>query len=79
LTGAPIFLTHGPLLLLSAVLVQAGIVLLSLGLVAELLTRIYTDGRERRIYTVAQDRPRTIRQAWGGPRPVSVRSAGVLQ
>src|SRR5580704_7784688 len=78
-TGAPIFLTHGPLLLLSAVLIQAGIVLLSLGLVAELLTRIYTDGRERRIYTVAQDRPRTIRQAWGGPRPVSVRSAGVLQ
>jgi glycosyltransferase involved in cell wall biosynthesis len=78
-TGAPIFLTHGPLLLLSAVLVQAGIVLLSLGLLAELLTRIYTDGRDRRIYTVAEARPRTIRQAWGGPRPVSVRSAGVLQ
>src|SRR5437899_2723033 len=35
LTGAPIFLAHGPLLLLSAVLVQTGIVLLSLGLLAE--------------------------------------------
>src|SRR5260370_2756933 len=74
LTGAPIFLAHGPLLLLSAVLVQTGIVLLSLGLLAELLTRIYMDGRERRIYTVVQeDRPRATRQVWGGPRPVSVR------
>jgi glycosyltransferase involved in cell wall biosynthesis len=78
-TGAPIFLTHGPLLLLSAVLIQAGIVLLSLGLLAELLTRIYTDGRDRRIYAVAQARPSAVRQAWGGPRPVSVRSAGVVQ
>src|SRR5216683_2864577 len=79
LTGAPIFLSHGPLLLLSAVLVQTGIVLLGLGLLAELLTRIYMDGRERRIYTVVQARPRAIRQVWGGPRPVSVRSTGVLQ
>jgi glycosyltransferase involved in cell wall biosynthesis len=79
LTGAPIFLAHGPLLLLSAVLVQTGIVLLSLGLLAELLTRIYMDGRERRIYTVAQARPRAIRQVWAGPRPVSVRSAEVIQ
>src|SRR5712691_3098722 len=79
LTGAPIFIAHGPLLLLSAVLVQTGIVLLSLGLLAELLTRIYTDGRERRIYTVALDRPRHIRQVWAGPRPVVGRSTGVLQ
>src|SRR5882762_4388409 len=73
LTGAPIFLSHGPLLLLSAVLIQTGIVLFGLGLLAELLTRIYTDGRQRRIYTVAQARPRANRQVWGGPRPVSVR------
>src|ERR1700730_4874475 len=79
LTGAPIFLTHGPLLLLSAVLIQAGIVLLGLGLLAELLTRIYTDGRDRRIYTVAPARPSAIRQAWGGPRPVTARSAAGLQ
>ena len=78
-TGAPIFLAHGPLLLLSAVLVQAGVVLLSLGLVAELLARIYTDGRERRIYTIAQDRPKAIRQVWAGPHPVGIRSTGVLQ
>jgi hypothetical protein len=79
LTGAPVFIAHGPLLLLSAVLVQTGIVLLSFGLLAELLTRIYMDGRERRIYTVAHTRPRSMRHVWGGPRPVSIRSAGVLQ
>src|ERR1700687_852566 len=79
LTGAAVFLAHGPLLLLSAMLVQAGIVLLSLGPLAEVLARIYMDGRERRIYTVVQARPRAIRQVWGGPRPASVRSTGVLQ
>ena len=79
LTGAPMFVAHGPLLLLSAVLIQTGIVLLGLGLLAELLTRIYMDGRERRIYTVAQARPKASRQVWGGPRPVAVRSTGVLQ
>jgi glycosyltransferase involved in cell wall biosynthesis len=79
LTGAPIFLAHGPLLLLSAVLVQAGIVLLSLGLLAELLARIYTDGRERRIYTVAEAPAQAIRHIWTGPRPVGIRSTGVVQ
>src|SRR5438128_2778812 len=70
-TGAPVFLAHGPLLLLSAVLVQTGVVLVGLGLLAELLTRIYMDGRRRRIYTVA---PRDLpgRQAWRVPRPVTV-------
>ena len=79
LTGAPMFLEHGPLLLLSAVLVQAGIVLLGLGLLAELLTRIYMDGRQRRIYTVAHARPRASRHVWGGPRPVADGSKAVLQ
>src|SRR5204862_7867277 len=69
LTGVPMFVAHGPLLLLSAVLVQTGIVLLGLGLLAELLTRIYMDGRERRISTVAQARVRTGRRVWSGPRP----------
>jgi len=58
LTGDSVFLSHGPLLLLSAVLVQTGIVLVGLGLLAELLTRIYMDGRHRRIYAVAQRQPR---------------------
>jgi len=51
-TGAPVFLAHGPLLLLSAVLIQSGILLLGLGVLAEILARIYVDGKRRRIYTV---------------------------
>ena len=78
-TGAPVFLAHGPLLLLSAVLVQTGIVLIGLGLLAELLTRIYMDGRQRRIYTVAHDENRTL-GTWAGPRPVPVSARpGVVQ
>jgi len=68
-TGAPVFLEHGPLLLLSAVLVQTGVVLIGLGLLAELLTRIYMDGRQRRIYTIADVESSAI-EAWAGPRPV---------
>jgi len=78
-TGAPVFLSHGPLLLLSAVLVQTGAVLIGLGLLAELLTRIYMDGRHRRIYTVATRSSRQ-RQAWQNAERVTVRvRAGVLQ
>jgi glycosyltransferase involved in cell wall biosynthesis len=69
-TGVPMFVAHGPLLLLSAALMQTGIVLLGLGLLAELLTRIYLDGHHRRIYTIAQTRTKTQRRAWRGPRPV---------
>ena len=70
-TGAPVFLAHGPLLLLSAVLVQTGVVLIGLGLLAELLTRIYMDGTERRIYTVARHEL-PARQAWRSPQPAIV-------
>jgi glycosyltransferase involved in cell wall biosynthesis len=78
ITGAPVFLAHGPLLLLSAVLIQTGIVLIGLGLLAELLTRIYMDGRQRRIYTIADPEPRAV-DLWAGPRPVPapVRSGAV--
>ena len=70
ITGAPVFLEHGPLLLLSAVLIQTGIMLIGLGLLAELVTRIYMDGRHRRIYTVAamQKEP----EVWSRPRPLPV-------
>jgi len=70
-TGAPVFLQHGPLLLLSAVLIQTGVMLISVGLLAELVTRIYMDGRHRRIYTIAAAAAREPRQAVR-PRPVPV-------
>jgi glycosyltransferase involved in cell wall biosynthesis len=77
-TGASVFIAHGPLLILSAVLIQTGAVLIGLGLLAELLTRIYMDGRHRRIYTVAR-RDQPALGAWSGPRPVPllVRSRSV--
>src|SRR5262249_3000918 len=76
--GAPGFLSPGPHLLLSAVLVQTGIVLIGLGLLAELLTRIYMDGRQRRIYTVAE--PARVPAKWSGPRPVRMPArSGVVQ
>jgi glycosyltransferase involved in cell wall biosynthesis len=80
ITGAPVFVAHGPLLLLSAVLLQTGIVLIGLGLLAELLTRIYLDGRHRRIYTVArrQERRRIEERSARRPLPVPIGSE-VLQ
>jgi glycosyltransferase involved in cell wall biosynthesis len=77
-TGAPIFLTHGPLLLLSAVLVQTGILLVGLGLLAELLTRIYMDGERRRIYTVAGTRAAPLPH-WAASRSVMVNTTVVPQ
>jgi len=78
-TGAPMFVEHGPLLLLSALLAETGIVLLALGLLAELLTRIYVDGRERRIYTVAPEVTKPRRKAWRGPSRLEPDSAERIQ
>ena len=78
ITGAPIFLTHGPLLLLSAVLVQTGILLVGLGLLAELLTRIYMDGERRRIYTVGHSRVARQPQ-WAATQRVIVDAPAVRQ
>jgi glycosyltransferase involved in cell wall biosynthesis len=78
-TGAAVFLVHGPLLLLSAVLVETGVVLLSVGLLAEMLTRVYMDGRHRRIYTVARSATRARRPVWT-PAPIEADdSPAVLQ
>jgi len=79
LTGAAVFLAHGPLLLLSAVLIQTGVMLIGLGLVAEVLTRIYMDGRHRRIYTLASRTQRPAVQPWPQPRPVLIQSGGARQ
>jgi hypothetical protein len=77
-TAAPVFLAHGPLLLLSAVLVQTGIVLLGMGLLAELLTRIYMDGDKRRIYTVATTHVAALPR-WTMPRAAMIDAPAVRQ
>jgi hypothetical protein len=79
LTGAAVFLAHGPLLLFSAVLIQTGVMMIGLGLLAEVLTRIYMDGRRRRIYTLASRAPRPAVQPWAQPKPVLVQSSGARQ
>lgn len=48
--GTDVFLQHGPLLLTSVMSLVAGGNLLALGLVAELLVRVYYDGKHKRIY-----------------------------
>jgi hypothetical protein len=72
-----VFLAHGPLLLLSAVLVQSGVLLIGLGVLAEVLTRIYFDGRRRRIYTVdrisGQAFPRSMNRLMESERTRAVR------
>lgn len=55
--GGDVFLSHGPLLLLSAMLIMAGVMLLAVGLLAEIMVRVYFDGHKRRIYRVARRRP----------------------
>jgi hypothetical protein len=49
-----VFVQHGPLLLFSGTLFTAGLNLLALGLVAELLVRVYFDGERHRIYSVRE-------------------------
>jgi glycosyltransferase involved in cell wall biosynthesis len=51
IVGASVFLEHGPLLITSAILLATGINLLATGLVAELLVRVYYDGKRKRIYS----------------------------
>jgi hypothetical protein len=60
------------LLLLSAVLIQTGGMRIGLGLLAEVLTRIDMDGRDRRIDTLASQAPLPVVQ----PRPVLVQGVG---
>ena len=54
LKGHPIFLEHGPLLLFAALVLLAGMQLVSTGLIGEILTRIYFEGQQRRIYAVSR-------------------------
>jgi glycosyltransferase involved in cell wall biosynthesis len=71
--GEHVFLAHGPLLLLSALLIQSGILLIGLGLLAEILTRIYLDGRHRRIYTIEQIVPAPAARVRGQQRTLKTR------
>lgn len=52
LAGVSLFDQHGPLTLLTAVLFLTGVQLLAVGLLGEILVRIYFESQEKKIYAV---------------------------
>jgi len=53
-TRLDVIATHGPLLLLAAVLVIGGIGFIAIGLIGELLARTYYESQDKPVYTVRQ-------------------------
>ena len=62
LAGISLFDQHGPLTLLTAVLFLTGVQLLAVGLLGEILVRIYFELQHKRIYAVRKVRRFTDRQ-----------------
>jgi len=54
LQGFSVFLEHGPLLMMGCVLALAGVQLMAIGLIGEILIRTYFESQKRRIYSVAR-------------------------
>ena len=50
--NVPIFIAHGPLAMLTAMLLLIGCGLVSTGLIGELISRVYFEATEKKIYTV---------------------------
>ena len=50
--GIHIFQEHGPLIIMAAVLVMAGVQFLAVGLIGEILVRVYFESQNKTIYTV---------------------------
>src|SRR5499427_4300059 len=68
-----VMLSHGPLMLLSMVLVIGGIQFIAIGLIGELLTRTYYESQGKPVYTVRELRGRRSVSAGGREPP---RTAG---
>ncbi len=63
LMGHEILIEHGPLLLAGSLLLLAGIMMFSTGLLGEMLMRTYFESQGRRIYAIREIRTRAGRQA----------------
>jgi glycosyltransferase involved in cell wall biosynthesis len=74
--GGSAFIARGPLLVTSVVLASTGVNLLAVGLAAELLARVYYDGKHKRVYTtrVAPRVPRVPRADWAADLRTAARS-----
>jgi glycosyltransferase involved in cell wall biosynthesis len=68
LIGHDIIMEHGPLLVAGALLWLAGLMMLSTGLMGEMLTRTYFESQGRRIYAVREIRSRKEPQVTDGAR-----------
>jgi glycosyltransferase involved in cell wall biosynthesis len=63
LTGHEIMIQHGPLLIAGALLLLAGIMMFSTGLMGEVLMRTYFESQGRRIYAIREVRAKKERTA----------------
>jgi glycosyltransferase involved in cell wall biosynthesis len=73
LGGREIMIEHGPLLLAGSLLLLAGLMMFTTGLLGEVLIRTYFESQGRRIYAVREIRSRPDRSiANGAPAPPSI-------
>src|SRR6185369_1148269 len=68
LLGYDIILEHGPLMILGALLLLAGMMMFSTGLIGEMMMRTYFESQDRRIYAVREILTRKQRGVAGGTR-----------
>ncbi len=67
ITGHEILINHGPLLLAGSLLLLAGIMMFSTGLLGEVLMRTYFESQGRRIYAIREIRTRGAQRAVNQP------------
>src|SRR6202166_4696740 len=68
LLGYEIVLEHGPLMIAGALLLLAGLMMFSTGLIGEMMMRTYFESQDRRIYAVREILTRKQRGVAGGTR-----------
>jgi glycosyltransferase involved in cell wall biosynthesis len=68
LLGVDIIIEHGPLMVAGALLLLAGLMMFSTGLIGEMMMRTYFESQDRRIYAVREILCRKQRGVAGGAR-----------
>src|SRR5579863_4784512 len=68
IAGQSVMIEHGPLMVMGAMLVLAGLMMFSTGLLGEVMIRTYFESQGRRIYAVRQILTRKQRGVTGGAR-----------
>ena len=63
ITGGELVATHGPLMVAGAILLLAGLMMFTTGLLGEVLMRTYFESQGRRIYAIREIRARKESQA----------------